>query len=209
MKYFLGRVSSKEQNLARQLKIAREKFDIPDENVYCDKITGSSFDRPQYNALKAIVQAGDEVIVKEFDRFGRNKDEMKRELEWFKQKGVIVRILDIPTTLIDFKDQTWVLEMVNNILIEVLGAVAEQERKKTKQRQAEGIAAMPIVDGKRVSAKTGRGFGRPSSEINGEWFEKLAQKQKDGIVTVADCCRELGISRSTWYDRIRRYNNGN
>lgn len=140
MKYFLGRVSSKEQNLARQLKIAREKFDIPDENVYCDKITGSSFDRPRYNALKAIVQAGDEVIVKEFDRFGRNKDEMKRELEWFKQKGVIVRILDIPTTLIDFKDQTWVLEMVNNILIEVLGAVAEQERKKTKQRQAEGLA---------------------------------------------------------------------
>ena len=162
MKYFLGRVSSKEQNLARQLKVAREKFDIPDENVYCDKITGSSFDRPQYNALKAIVQEGDEVIVKEFDRFGRNKDEMKRELEWFKQKGVIVRILDIPTTLIDFKDQTWVLEMVNNILIEVLGAVAEQERKKTKQRQAEGIAAMPVVDGKRVSVKTGRGFGRPA-----------------------------------------------
>ena len=174
MKYFLGRVSSKEQNLARQLKVAREKFDIPDENVYCDKITGSSFDRPQYNALKAIVREGDEVIVKEFDRFGRNKDEMKRELEWFKQKGVIVRILDIPTTLIDFKDQTWVLEMVNNILIEVLGAVAEQERKKTNQRQAEGIAAMPVVDGKRVSVKTGRGFGSPASEIDDEQFEKLA-----------------------------------
>ena len=204
MKYFLGRVSSKEQNLARQLKVAREKFDIPDENVYCDKITGSSFDRPQYNALKAIVQEGDEVIVKEFDRFGRNKDEMKRELEWFKQKGVIVRILDIPTTLIDFKDQTWVLEMVNNILIEVLGAVAEQERKKTKQRQVEGIAAMPIVDGKRVSVKIGRGFGRPASEIDDERFEKLAQKQKDGLITVADCCRELGISRSTGYDRTRK-----
>ena len=204
MKYFLGRVSSKEQNLARQLKVAREKFDIPDENVYCDKITGSSFDRPQYNALKAIVRPGDEVIVKEFDRFGRNKDEMKRELEWFKQKGVIVRILDIPTTLIDFKDQTWVLEMVNNILIEVLGAVAEQERKKTKQRQAEGIAAMPVVDGKRVSVKIGRGFGRPASEIDDEQFEKLAQKQKDGLITVADCCRELGISRSTWYDRSRK-----
>ena len=204
MKYFLGRVSSKEQDLARQLKIAREKFDIPDKNVYCDKITGSSFDRPQYNALKAVVQEGDEVIVKEFDRFGRNKEEMKRELEWFKQKGVIVRILDIPTTLIDFKDQTWVLEMVNNILIEVLGAVAEQGRKKTKQRQAEGIATMPVVDGKRVSVKTGSRFGRPASEIDDVRFEKLAQKQKDGIITVADCCRELGISRSTWYDRVRK-----
>lgn len=204
MRYFLGRVSSKDQNLARQLKLAREKFDIPDENVYCDKITGSSFDRPRYNALKQVVQTGDEVIVKEFDRFGRDKEEMKRELEWFRQRGVIVRILDIPTTLIDFKDQTWVLEMVNNILIEVLGAVAEQERKKTKQRQAEGIAAMPLVDGKRVSSKTGKGFGRPKAEIDLAEFEKFAQKQKDGEMTVDDCCRELGISRSTWYDRIRK-----
>ena len=128
MRYFLARVSSKEQSLARQLKIARDRFDIPDENVFCDKMTGSSFDRPQYKRLKETVKAGDEVIVKEFDRFGRDKDEMKRELQWFKEKGVIVRILDIPTTLIDFQDQTWVLEMVNNILIEVLGAVAEQER---------------------------------------------------------------------------------
>ena len=204
MRYFLGRVSSKDQNLARQLKLAREKFDIPDENVYCDKITGSSFDRPRYNALKQVVQAGDEVIVKEFDRFGRNKEEMKRELEWFKQKGVIVRILDIPTTLIDVKDQTWVLEMVNNILIEVLGAVAEQERKKTKQRQAEGIAAMPIVNGKKVSLKTGNGFGIPKTKIDPAVFEKFAQKQKGGEMTVDDCCRELGISRSTWYDRIRK-----
>ena len=204
MKYFLGRVSSKEQNLARQLKVAREKFDIPDENVYCDKITGSSFDRPQYNALKAIVQEGDEVIVKEFDRFGRNKDEMKRELEWFKQKGVIVRILDIPTTLIDFKDQTWVLEMVNNILIEVLGAVAEQERKKIRKRQAEGIQAMPVVDGRRVSAKTGRGFGRPARELDMDEFKGLLQKQREGLITVRDACRQLGISRPTWYEKVRK-----
>lgn len=203
MRYFLGRVSSKDQNLARQLAVARERFDIPDENVYCDKITGANFDRPRYNALKAIVQPGDEVIVKEFDRFGRNKEEMKRELEWFRQHGVIVRILDIPTTLIDFQDQTWVLEMVTNILIEVLGSMAEQERIKTKNRQAEGIAAMPVVDGRRVSAKTGRGFGRPKSEIDREQLENLAQKQKEGLLTVADCCRELGISKATWYEKLR------
>lgn len=73
MKYFLGRVSSKEQNLARQLKIAREKFDIPDENVYCDKITGSSFDRPQYNALKAIVQSGVKLSSKSSTVLGATK----------------------------------------------------------------------------------------------------------------------------------------
>lgn len=204
--YFLGRVSSKDQSLARQLKVAQERFDIPndDDHVFCDKITGSTFDRPRYNALKAKVVAGDEVVVKEFDRFGRDKAEMKRELEWFRSRGVIVRILDIPTTLIDFQDQTWVLEMVNNILIEVLGAVAEQERKKTKQRQAEGIAAMPVVDGRKVSPKTGRGFGRVKKEIDPVSFENLAQKQKDGLMTVDECCAELGIGRTTWYDRLRK-----
>jgi DNA invertase Pin-like site-specific DNA recombinase len=209
MRYFLARVSSKEQNLARQLKIARDRFDIPDENVFCDKMTGSSFDRPQYKRLKETVKAGDEVIVKEFDRFGRDKDEMKRELQWFKEKGVIVRILDIPTTLIDFQDQTWVLEMVNNILIEVLGAVAEQERKKTKQRQAEGIAAMPIVDGKRVSARTGRSFGRQEKQVDEQQFESLLEQQQKGEITVKECCKQLGIGKSTWYDRAERYANKN
>lgn len=189
MKYFLGRVSSKEQNLARQLKVAREKFDIPDENVYCDKITGSSFDRPQYNALKAIVQEGDEVIVKEFDRFGRNKDEMKRELEWFKQKGVIVRILDIPTTLIDFKDQTWVLEMVNNILIEVLGTIAEQERLTIHQRQREGID---------VAKAKGKHLGRPSTSLPDNWEEVLALWQA-GKITAREAMRRTGTKRTMFY----------
>ncbi len=196
-KYFLGRVSSKDQNLARQLKVAREHFDIPDENVYCDKVSGKDFSRPRYQALKAIVQPGDEVIVKEFDRFGRNKAEMKAELEWFKAHGVIVRILDIPTTLIDFKDQTWVLEMVNNILIEVLGSIAEQERAKNRQRQREGIDAMPTVDGRRVSSRTGRPAGRPTKRPDG--FAQVLNRQQSGHITVAQACTELGISRSQWF----------
>ena len=200
---FLGRVSSKDQNLARQLKVAREKFDIPDDedHVFCDKVSGKNFNRPRYQALKGIVQPGDEVIVKEFDRFGRNKEEMKRELEWFKDHGVIVRILDIPTTLIDFKDQTWVLEMVNNILIEVLGSIAEQERNKNHQRQQEGIAAMPIVDGRRVSAKTGRPAGRP--EKSPADFQKFLEKQKGGFISVDAACTKMGISRSQWYSLKR------
>lgn len=200
MRYFLTRVSSKDQNLARQLKVARERFEIPDENVFCDKASGKDFDRAEYQRLKTVVVAGDEVIVKEFDRFGRNKDEMKRELEWFKRRGVVVRILDIPTTLIDFKDQTWVLEMVNNILIEVLGTIAEQEREKSKRRQREGLDAMPVVNGKKVSTKTGNPIGRPKQILN---FEKIIKKQKDGLITVTDACKELGISRTQWYRLIK------
>ena len=197
MIYFYARVSTKEQSLDRQLILARERFDVSDENVFCDKASGKDFSRSEYDKLKGVVRAGDEVIVKEFDRFGRNKAEMKQELEWFRQRGIIVRILDIPTTLIDFKDQTWVLEMVNNILIEVLGTMAEQERDKSKRRQREGIDAMKIIDGKRISSKTGKAYGRPQVRVDG--FEEIAKKQKRGLMTVDECCKQLGISRAKWY----------
>ena len=133
-KYFAARVSTKDQNLARQLEAAK-KYGIPEKNVFCDKISGRKKDRPEYDRLKSIVTQGDEVYFEELDRIGRDKSLIKEELEWFKEKGVIVRVMDVPTTLMEFPDgQSWVLEMVNNILIEVLGTIAEQEWKKISPR---------------------------------------------------------------------------
>lgn len=200
MIYFYGRVSSKDQNLARQLEVAKAYKNI--DHVYCDKQSGKDFDRPEYQKLKAVVAAGDEVIVKELDRLGRNKDEIKVEIAWFKENGVDLRILDVPTTLIDFQGQEWIRDMVNNILIEVLGAVAQQEREKTNRRQREGIDAMPVVDGKKFSTKKGCAYGRKPVEL-GDDFEKFLKKQKDGLMTVNECCEALGIGRSTWYARVR------
>ena len=200
MIYFYGRVSSKDQNLARQLEVAKAYKNI--DHVYCDKQSGKDFDRPEYQKLKAVVVAGDEVIVKELDRLGRNKDEIKVEIAWFKENGVNLRILDVPTTLIDFQGQEWIRDMVNNILIEVLGAVAQQEREKTNRRQREGIDAMPVVDGKKFSTKKGCAYGRKPVEL-GDDFEKFLKKQKDGLMTVNECCEALGIGRSTWYARVR------
>ena len=111
-----------------------------------------------------------------------------------------IRILNIPTTLMDFGEQTWIGDMVNNILIEVMASMAQEEREKIRSRQREGIDAMPIVDGIRVSSKTGRSYGRKSKEIPD--FEKFRQKQKDGLLTVKECCEALGISRRTWYNRV-------
>jgi DNA invertase Pin-like site-specific DNA recombinase len=199
MTYFYARVSSKDQNLERQLEVARSYKQI--DEVFADKQSGKDFERAQYQLLKAIVQSGDEVIIKELDRLGRNKEGIKAEIEWFRSRGVVLRILDVPTTLIDFQGQDWIFDMVNNILIEVLGAIAEQERKKNKQRQKEGINAMPVSDGKRVSLKTGNPYGRPKREISD--FEKFLKKQKDGLITVVDACEEMGISRSQWYRLVK------
>ena len=193
-KYFSARVSSKDQNLARQLAEAQQ-YGIPKENVFCDKITGRKKDRPEYDRLKSLVQKGDEVYFKELDRIGRAKHLIKEELEWFKEKGVIVRILDVPTTLMDIPEgQEWVFEMVHNILIEVLGSLAEQEWNKTKQRREEGIAAMPTDEnGRKISSKTGRGFGRPEIEVT-------IEKRPDE--TVDEACARLGISRRTYFRKV-------
>lgn len=199
MIYFYARVSTKEQNLDRQLKTAKAYKNV--DRVFCDKQSGKNMDRHSYQDLKSIVVEGDEVVVKELDRLGRNKSDIKAEIEWFKERGVTLRILDIPTTLIDFQGQEWIKEMINNILIEVMGSIAENERDKIRQRQREGIDAMKVVDGKRVSVKTGTTYGRQPISF-GDDFQKFLEKQKDGEMTVTECCKQLGISRSTWYNRV-------
>lgn len=195
-KYFAVRVSSKDQNFARQLAEARKYADIPEENIFCDKISGRKKERPEYDRMKSMLKRGDEVYFMELDRIGRDKALIKDELEWFKEQGVIVRILNVPTTLVEFPaGQEWVLEMVNNVLIEVMATIAEQEWVKIKQRREEGIAAMPVdEDGYKISSKTGQRFGRKELDVK---LELLPGEN------VAAACRRLGISRTTYYRKIQ------
>ena len=206
MIYFYARVSTKDQNLARQLETAKTYKNV--DRVFCDKQTGKNFDRPEYKKLKEIVQPGDEVIVQEMDRLGRNKEATKDEIKWFKEQGVMLRILDLPTTLIDFNGQEWIADMINNMLIEVLTTLAEQEYKKIEKRRKDGVAAMPIVNGKKISTKTGRATGRQALSIDEERFQKFLEKQKRGEMSVKECCDILHISRSTWYNRVSEGLNG-
>ena len=197
-KYFSARVSTKDQNLARQIEAAKN-FNIPNENVFCDKISGRKKERPQYDKMKSLLQKGDEVYFLELSRIGREKSLIKEELEWFKEKGVIVRVMDVPTTLMELPPgQEPIFEMINNILIEVLGTIAEQEWVKTKKRREEGIAAMPTdKEGYKVSSRTGRRFGR--SEIKVDLTLNVGE-------SVAQACRRLGISRNTYYRKLREMN---
>lgn len=193
MKYFYCRVSTKEQNLDRQLEVA-ERFK-PIE-VICDKMSGKDFHRPEYERMKSLLKEGDEVYVKELDRLGRNLNLVKDELRWFDDHGIKFHSLDIPTTMIDYQGQEWIGRMVTNIIIEVLGSMAEQERIKIKGRQREGIDAMPVIDGKRKSKKTGRFTGRPE-----KWDSKKFLEIKRLNLPVEESCKMLGVSRSTWYNR--------
>lgn len=202
-RYFYCRVSTKKQNLARQLDAFRAHYTVADEFVFCDKQSGKNLDREQYVAMKAVLRPGDEVVIKSLDRLSRNKDQMKAELAWFKENGIIVRVLDVPTTLIDLGEgQEWIRDMVNNILIEVMGAIAQQEREMILERQAEGIEAMPVdEDGHKYSVKTGRRFGR--QEKRPENFDEVYSRQQSGELTVKEAMALVGVGRTRWYELAR------
>ena len=157
-----------------------------------DKESGKDFNRLGYLSLKEKwLRQGDTLVVKELDRLGRNKAMIKSELEWFKAEGIRVRILNIPTTLINC-DQDWVLDMVSNILIEVMASVAEEERVKIHRRQEEGIA---------VAKAKGVVFGKPPI-AKPDNYEKVMALVDSGQLKAVDAMRELGVRKTTFY-RLR------
>ena len=91
---------------------------------------------------------------------------------------------------------------ISDMVVSLLSYVAETERDAIRKRQEEGIAAMPVVNGKKYSTKKGCTYGRKPVEL-GDDFEKFLKKQKEGLMTVDECCKILGIGRSTWYARAR------
>ena len=203
-RYFYGRVSSKDQNLARQIESAQTYKRI--DQIFKDKQSGKDFNRDDYQRMKEVLREGDEVVVHSLDRLGRNKEMIKEELAWFKEHGIVVRILDVPTTLIEYPaGQEWVMDMVNNILIEVLGAFAEQERENIRKRQREGIDAMLVDErGRKISTKpgkAGRVYGRQEKMV--ENFADVYARQQSGEITLAKALELTGIGRTKWYELAR------
>ena len=188
--YYYARVSSKEQNLDRQLA-AFVTLGAQEREIITDKESGKDLDRSGYQALKnAMLRRGDTLVIKSLDRLSRNKCDIKNELQFFKDNGIRLKVIDLPTTMIDLPDgQEWVFEMVNNILIEVLGTIAEQERASIKQRQAEGIAAAKVK---------GVELGRPKAQKPPNWEEVIGQ-WKAGEITATKAMELTGTKRTTFY----------
>ena len=192
--YGYARVSTREQNLDRQIAALRQ-YVTDERDIITDKESGKDFDRTGYQYLRErLIRPGNTLIVKSLDRLGRNKEQVMEELRHFRADGVRVKILDLPTTMIDLPDgQDWIVEMVNNILIEVLASIAEQERLTIRQRQAEGIAE---------AKKQGRLLGRKKTELPTEW-ELVTGLWKSGSITAVQAMDRLGLKKSTFYRMVR------
>lgn len=207
LQYAYCRISTTDQNIERQI-ISVKKYapQIPDSNIFVDKKTGKDFDREQYQEMKVILDHiskaktetdSIELIVEELDRLGRNADGIKKELMWFKEHNIIVRILEIPTTLaaVDENNQ-WVMEMVTNVLIEVYAQLAQAELEKRAKRQAEGIA---------VAKAKGVYKGRKPISIDDKQMELVYSKWKAGEITARQAMVQLGLKPNTFYRRVKEY----
>jgi hypothetical protein len=89
----------------------------------------------------------------------------------------------------------------HRFIMEGMPIIDMELKAKRRLVQREGIDGMLVVNGKKFSKKKNRAYGRPTKEIPD--FEKFLKKQKDGQLTVNECCKALGIGRSTWYARAR------
>lgn len=203
------RVSDKDQNEDRQLQALKkyccsENIHVEEDNIFIDKTSGKNFDRPNYLKMKNKLRKNDVVIVYELDRLGRNKQMIKEELEFFRDEGVRIIILDIPTTRMDLSAMEdgvakSMLDMINNVLIEVLATIAEEERKKIRKRQAEGIA---------VAKAKGIYTGRKSitKENLPKNFSKLHKQWKNKEISATQFAKLIDVkSRTTLYKYIGIY----
>lgn len=188
--YYYARVSSKEQNLDRQID-AFLSLGAQERDIITDKESGKNLERSGYQALKnAMLRSGDTLVVKSLDRLSRNKTDIKNELQYFRDNGIRLKVIDLPTTMMQLPEgQEWVFDMVNNILIEVFGTIAEQERTTIRQRQAEGIAA--------AKAK-GKKFGRPALVVPENWNQIYAA-WKNGAITAKAAMEQTGLKRTSFY----------
>lgn len=181
------RVSTREQNENRQLdSLSGLKID----EIIIEKASGKNFTgREKYQQMKSQLRTGDLVIVKSIDRFGRNYAQICKEWESIINMGVDIQVLDMP--ILNTRDNQNGLtgRLITDIVLKLLGYVAERERDNIKTRQAEGIA----------SAKSrGVKFGRPVSELPKD-FIRCYELYKQGLIKVKDVMSMCNIAKSTFY----------
>lgn len=189
------RVSSKDQNLNRQLDEIK-KLGIEDKYIYTDKQSGKDFDRIGYQYMKKGLERGDLLIIKSLDRFGRSyEDIMKQWNDITKTIGADIKVLDME--LLDTTKHKDILgTFISDLVLQVLSFVAHQERENIKVRQKEGIA---------IAKNKGIKFGRPKLEVNNEYFECIYKQWKDKKIKGVEATQMLKMTKATFYRRVNEY----
>ena len=182
MKVGYVRISTKEQNTARQDKLM-ESLEV--ERVYTDKMSGKSQERPELHRMIDFVREGDSLTVESISRFARNTRDLLDLTATLDAKGV---------QFISKKENIDTSTPAGKFMLAVFGALAELERENILERQAEGIA---------IAKAEGRMKGRPKKAV--DTFEAVYLAVKAGKLSATKAAKQLGLSRSTWYRKAREY----
>lgn len=182
MKVGYVRISTKEQNTARQ-DVLMEELGV--EKIYTDKVSGKNMERPELHKMMDFVREGDVVIVESFSRFARNTRDLLDLTATLTEKGV---------QFVSKKESIDTSTPAGKFMLTIFAALAEFERENLLERQAEGIA---------VAKSEGRMNGRPQKAV--DTFEMVYLDCKAGKISASAGARKLGISRSTWYRKARKY----
>ena len=198
------RISTRGQNEQRQLD-AMEKWNkennVTNPYVLIDKATGTNTNREKLQMMLTFLDEGDLVVIKSIDRLSRNYGECKKLWQEIVDKGADIVVIDMP--LLDTRQYRDKLgNFISDLILTVLGYVADQENQFRKQRQTEGIASMPVVDGKKVSKKTGRAIGRPTIEKPSNWNEVYKQWTNKEI-TGKEAMELTGLKRNSFYKLVK------
>ena len=187
------RVSSADQCEDRQ-RIALREAGVPDANIYLDKQSGKSFDRPAYKRLVRKLRKDDLLFIKSIDRLGRNYGELQNHWRILtKEKGVDIVVLDMP--LLDTRRGKDLMgTFLSDVVLQVLSFVAENERTAIKRRQAEGIAA---------AKARGVKFGRPPRPLPDN-FDEVFRDWQDKKITLRQAAAACQMPPSTFYDHAAR-----
>ena len=201
MKYGYIRVSTKKQDETRQIT-ALVKAGISKENIFIDKSSGTTFvGREAWEKLLAKVVIGDIIVIKELDRLGRNNEEIKKNFELLNKKGVFLEFLEQPL-LNTYGMSKLERELLQPIVLHLLGYFAEKENEKRNIRQSEGYANLPRDSkGRMISRKTGKPVGRPSA------LDNLTSEQRRAIelftnsqISLEECIKLSNLKRATIFN---------
>lgn len=202
--FYYARVSTKDQNLARQLAKFHE-MGADDHDIFMDKASGKDLNREQYQLMQRAIRSGDTLVVASLDRLGRNKTDIQKELRRYQDQRIRVKVLDIPYTMQDApKGQELYFDMVMNIIIEVVATFAESERQNIRKRQKEGIDAMDRDSNGRHVTKDGRVYGRPEVQAPENWTEVVTE-WKTGRITAVQAMEMTGLKKNTFYKLLNKH----
>ena len=186
--YGYARVSSKDQNEARQI-IALSQFPVKKENIYIDKFSGKDFDRPKYSELIKIFKEQDILVIKEIVRLGRNYEEILEQWRVItKEIKADIVVLDMPLLDTRTRKENLTGTFIADLVLQILSYVAETERQSIKQRQREGIEA---------AKKRGVKFGRPCIPIPEEFYD-LKEKWLNKKITSREAATTINVSQDTF-----------